>query len=346
MSDVAAIEVVRAERRVRFRREWIVGASLAAAAILVAAISLGVGGYTLSVPDLLATLVGQGSTKDEFVVLQLRLPRVTMAIVVGIAFAVAGALFQSLFANPLASPDIIGITAGASASAVAALLVFGLSGFAVSAWAFVGALVVAGSIYLLSSSAGLHGYRFVLVGIAVAFLVEAVLGYLLTRADVRDAQGALVWLVGSLSGVRWVDIAIAAGGVAVLLPVVAVLAPRLRALQLGEQSAAGLGVVVQPTRLALLFAAVGLAAIGTAAVGPVAFVAFVAGPIARRLVRSGGLALVHSALVGVLLVLASDFVAQHLLGGTQVPVGIVTGAVGAPYLLWILARSNRTRGES
>ena len=343
---MTAVDAVRESRRIRHRRELLVGGVLAAVAVAVAGVSLAYGGYTVSLPDLLATLVGQGTPKDDFIVLQLRLPRVVMAILVGVAFAVAGTLFQTLFSNPLASPDIIGITTGASAAAVAAILVFGLSGFAVSVWAFVGAMVVAASIYVLSWSAGLHGSRFVLVGIAFAFFVHAVLGYLLTRADVRDAQGALVWLVGSLSGVRWVDIAIAAGGLVILLPVIAWLAPTLRTLQLGDQSAAGLGVGVQGTRLLLLFAAVGLAAVGTAAVGPVAFVAFVAGPIARRLVATGALALVHSALVGAVLVLASDFAAQHLLGSTRVPVGIITGAVGAPYLLWILARSNRRRGDA
>lgn len=343
---MTAVETVRSSRRIRHRREVLVAAVLALVALAVAGVSLAYGGYTVSLPDLVGTLLGQGSPKDEFVVLQLRLPRVMMALVVGIAFAVAGTLFQTLFSNPLASPDIIGITTGASAAAVSAILVFGLSGFAVSIWAFGGALVVAAAIYLLSWSAGLHGNRFVLVGIAFAFFVEAVLGYLLTRADVRDAQSALVWLVGSLSGVRWVDIVVAACGLVVLLPVVVVLLPRLRTLQLGDASAAGLGVRVQPTRLVLLFAAVGLAAVGTAAVGPIAFVAFVAGPIARRLVGTGGLALVHSALVGIVLVLASDFAAQHLLGGTKVPVGIITGAVGAPYLLWILARSNRRRGDA
>ena len=338
--------IVRDTRLAKRRRELMVCAVLAAIALALALLGLVVGAYTVALPDLLATLVGQGSAKDDFIVLQLRLPRVTIAIVVGIAFALSGALFQALFSNPLASPDIIGITTGASSAAVAAILILGLSGLTVSLFAFVGALAVATAIYLLSSSGGASSYRFVLVGIAFAFLLHGVLGYLLTRADVRDAQGALVWLVGSLSGTRWVDIAVAGAGVAVLLPVVALLAPRLRVLQLGDSSASGLGVRVAPVRLGLLTVAVALAAVGTAAVGPIAFVAFVCGPIARRLLRTGGTGLVASALVGVVLVLGSDFAAQHLLGDTQVPVGIITGAVGAPYLLWLLARANRTRGDS
>lgn len=328
------------------RRGALVIGALAALVVAVAGVALAVGAYTVSPADLVATLLGQGSGRGEFVVMQLRLPRVVMGLIAGLAFALSGALFQSLLGNPLASPDIIGITGGASAAAVGASLLLGASGLMVSAAAFGGGMLVAALISLLSWRSGLTGNRFVLVGIACAFLVEGALGYLLTRADVRDAQSALVWLVGSLSGVRWPEILVAGLALVALLPVVVLLAPRLRILQLGDQSAAGLGLPVQAARGAVLATAVALAAVGTAAVGPIAFVAFVSAPIARRLARSGGLDLVPSALIGALLVLSADFVAQHLLpDGITVPVGIITGAVGAPYLLWLLATSNR-RGET
>ena len=336
----AAGASVARERAVRRRRTWLVTGVLLVLVLALATTALAVGAYVVSLPDLLATLSGVGEPRDEFIVLTLRLPRILLGMLAGLAFALAGGLFQALLGNPLASPDIIGIASGASAAAVAALLLFGLGGLAVAASAFAGAVLVATAIYLLAWRSGLTGYRFVLIGIAFAFLVQGVLGYLLTRADVRDAQSALLWLVGSLTGARWDDILLLGGALALLVPLVVLLAPRLSILQLGDQAAAGLGLGVQPVRLALLAVAVGLTAVATAAVGPIAFVAFVAAPIARRLV--GGLALLPTALVGMLLVLGSDFVAQHLLpGGVQVPVGIITGAVGAPYLLWILARSNR-----
>ncbi|CAN5159101.1 iron chelate uptake ABC transporter family permease subunit [soil metagenome] len=317
---------------------------LLAAVMLVSGAGLAIGAYVVSVPDLLAALAGLGAPKDEFIVLQLRLPRVLLGMLAGLALALAGGLFQSLLGNPLASPDIIGISGGASAGAVSALLLWGATGAAVSLSAFVGALLVAVAIYALSWRAGLTGYRFVLVGVAFAFLVQGLLGYLLTRADVRDAQGALVWLVGSLGGARREEIAVLAGSLALLLPLVAALVPRLRILQLGDATAAGLGVRVRTTRGALLAAAVALTAVATAAVGPIAFVAFASAPIARRVV--GGLALVPTALVGMLLVVTADLVGQHLLPrDIQVPVGIITGAVGAPYLLWLLATSAR-RGET
>jgi iron complex transport system permease protein len=341
-----SVDAVRDARTLRTRRELRVVVVLAGIVVVLAALSLAVGAYSVSLPDLVGTLFGQGRGRDNFIVLQLRLPRLTMGMLAGLAFAVAGALFQSLLGNPLASPDLIGITGGASISAVFAILVLGLSGFAVSGFAFVGALVVATTIYVLSWRSGIAGYRFVLVGIGIAFMVQASLGYLLTRADVRDAQGALVWMVGSLSGTRWVEVAVAAIVIGALIPIVAVLSRRLTTLQLGDDLARGLGLRVDLSRVLLLAVAVGLAAAGTAAVGPIAFVAFVSAPIARRIVRTGSLALVPSALVGIVLVVGADFVSQHLLpGGVQVPVGIITGAIGAPFLLWLLA-TNRSRGEA
>jgi iron complex transport system permease protein len=130
---------------------------------------------------------------------------------------------------------------------------------------------------------------------------------------------------------------------AILLPLVGLLAARISTLQLGDEAATSLGIRVERSRLALLVLAVALAAVATAAVGPLAFVAFVSAPIARRLVGTSGLALIQAGLVGALIATSSDFVAQHLLpGGLQLPAGIVTGAIGAPYLLWLLATANRT----
>ena len=319
-------------------------AALALVVVVLFLVGLSAGSYSISPSALLATLTGSGEPGDQFIVLTLRLPRVVLAVLVGVAFALAGGLFQSVLGNPLASPDVIGVTGGASAAAVLAILVLGLSGAPVALFAAAGALAVSAAIYLLAWRSGLHGYRFVLVGVAFAFLVEAVVSYLLTRADVRDAQVALVWLVGSLSGARWEDVALLGGGLVVLVPLLAILAPRLRVLQLGDDTATGLGLRTTAVRTGALTVAVALAALGTAAVGPVAFVAFASAPIARRIVGHG-LALVPTALMGAALVVGADLVGQHLLpGGQQVPVGIITGAVGAPYLLWLLARAQRTGG--
>jgi iron complex transport system permease protein len=173
-------------------------------------------------------------------------------------------------------------------------------------------------------------------------MVEGLLGFLLTRADLRSAQDALAWLVGSVSNATWPQILFVAVVIAVLAPVTAVLARQLRILQFGDDAARALGVRTERARLALLLVAVIFAATATSVAGPLAFVAFVSAPIARRIVGGGALALVPAALVGALVTTVADLVAQHLLpGNLELPAGIVTGLIGAPYLLWLLATSNR-----
>ena len=338
----AAAASVTVQRSGVRNRERTIILVVAAIAVVLMTVSLSVGAYTLPLPELLQTLIGQGSGSDNFIIFRLRMPRLALAVLVGAAFGVSGALFQTLLRNPLASPDIIGISGGASVAAAFSILVLGLSGAAVSLAAFAGALIVAAGIYLLAWRGGVTGFRFVLIGVGVAFMVQAVLGYLITRGDVREVQQALVWMVGGLGSASWPDIAVVTVALAMLLPLVRVFSARLRTLQLGDEAAGGLGVRPERTRLAILLLAVALVAVATAFVGPLAFVAFVSAPIARRMLATGGLALVPSALVGIVLVVAADFVAQHLLPGSlQVPAGIVTGLVGAPYLLWLLATTNR-----
>jgi iron complex transport system permease protein len=317
--------------------------TLAALALALFTASLALGAIGSQPSNLMGALFGGD---DSFTVLRLRLPRAVLAVLVGACLGIAGTVFQTLLGNTLASPDLIGVSQGASAAAVAAILLGGLSGAAVSLAAFVGAVVVAAAITLLSWRHGISSYRFVLIGIGFAFVVQALLGYLLTRSDVRDAQGALVWLVGSIGTPQWPVIGVTAAAAAVLALALVPLAPQLRMLQLGDDTATGLGVRVTRSRVLLTLVAVGFAAVAVAAAGPVVFVAFVAGPIARRITRSSGAALVGSALVGVVVVLAADFLGQRALPDVRVPVGIVTSLIGAPYLLWLLARGNRSRGSA
>jgi iron complex transport system permease protein len=342
----SALATLRAGRRSRRRRETVVASALAAALLGVAALSMTMGAFAISPADVVRVLLGGGEGIERFVVMDLRLPRLTMGVLVGAAFGVAGAVFQTVLGNPLASPDILGINWGASLAAVAGLLLLGMSGPAVSLMAFGGALAVAAAIYALAWRGGVTGHRFVLIGVAVAFMASAILNYMLTRSDVRDAQTALVWMVGSLGSAAWEEIAVAAVALAVLLPLAACLAGALRALQLGDDAATGLGVPAERARLGLILTGVALAAVGTAAAGPVAFVALVSAPIARRLAGTGGLALLPAAMVGALVVTLADLIALHLLpGDVQAPVGVVTGAVGAPYLMWLLAVSDRGEGR-
>jgi iron complex transport system permease protein len=341
----AAASVSR--HRARHRRR-LVTAALAGAVVVLFLINVLLGTYTVTIPDFVRLLAGERIPGASFIVMESKLPRAVIGTLIGIAFGIAGSIFQTMLRNPLASPDIIGISYGASASAVTAIVVFGATGLAVSASAMLGALGIALLIYLLSyrrSGPFAAGARLVLVGIGFAAMMQALVSYLMTRTDIRTAQDALVWLNGSLNSSNWDRVLVLAASLAVLLPAAALLARSLRGLEMGDDAAAGLGVRVAPSRLGLVVTAVLLAAVATAAAGPVAFVAFLSGPIARRMLRGAG-SLAVSALVGAVIVLAADFTGANLFplyltDGTSLPVGVVTGALGAPFLLWLLVTTNR-----
>ncbi|GAA1867639.1 FecCD family ABC transporter permease [Myceligenerans crystallogenes] len=332
---------VRSLRFARRRRLTLVlGVALVALAALATA-GLMLGDSDLTPLRAFGAAFGIGDRGDLFVVQRLRLPRVQAAILVGAAFGLAGALFQGTLRNPLASPDILGIGAGASLGAVTALLAFGLSGFAVAASAFGGATLVALAIWFFAWRRGLHSIRFVLVGVGFSYLCGSFLSWLLARADDREAASALMWTVGSVADVRDGEIGLLLAGVLTLALVAALLSRSQGPLALGDDNARALGVHVDAVRVGSLLTAVGLVALATSMAGPIAFVALVSPAIARRLLDDGTPALAASAAAGAVLTLAADLAGQHELFGVGAPVGIVTGLVGAPYLLWLLATNER-----
>ena len=339
MSDHALDALVQGRRR---RRTRVVAVSVVLAVIAFVAFcwSVAVGDYPIPIERVPSILAGDGTKLETFFVNELRLPRAVAALLVGVALGISGSIFQTLAGNPLASPDIIGITAGASAAAVFVLVFLNTSGTAVLVAALLGGLGSALLIYLLAWRRGITPYRLVLVGIGISTMTAAVTTYLLSRAELYEAREANLWLTGSLNGRGWeqsVPLLISMG---VLVPLAVLMVPGLRSLQLSDDTARGLGVRVDRTRTGLILVASALASVATAVAGPVAFVAFAAGPIARRLIN-GPLAIVTSGLVGGTLVLVADVIARELFAPTDVPVGIVTALVGAPYLLWLLARANR-----
>jgi iron complex transport system permease protein len=334
-------QVIARARAVRQARNLVVVIVLAVIVFVIFCVSLSLGDFKIPVIDVVKTLFGGGDKATEFIVNQLRLPRALTAILVGAALGISGAIFQSIARNPLASPDIIGVTYGASAFAVFAIVTLSLTGWAVAGFAIFGALITAFTMYLLAWRRGVSSYRLILVGIGIGAIATSVTSYLLTKARVEIAQQALIWLTGSLNGRDWSHVRTMAIMLVLAAPATMVLVHRLRILQLGDETAYGLGLRVEGTRLALIVVAVLLAAVATAAAGPIGFVAFVAPPIARWLTRSPGPAIVASALIGALVIALSDVVAQHALGNTQLPVGVVTGVIGAPYLMFLLARTNR-----
>ena len=313
-------------------------AGLTAALVGAFAARVLLGDYTFTIPDFFRILFGEQVPVSTFILMETKLPRAVLAVLVGLALGAAGSLFQMLLRNPLASPDIVGVSLGASAAGIFALLTLDLRDNAVSVFAVVGAVAVAGVVRWVAGTTG--GYRLVLVGVGLAAAMLSVVQYLLARSNTYDVQLALRWLVGSLNNVLWPTIGALAVALVVLLPLLAVLARSLPALQLGDDAAAGLGVGRHRTDQ-LLLVGVLVTAVAVAAAGPVAFVAFMAGPIARGFM-GGRHSLVAGALVGAVLMLLADYTAAYLIPGSVMPVGIVTGAVGGPFLLWLLARGAAT----
>jgi iron complex transport system permease protein len=215
---------------------------------------------------------------------------------------------------------------------------------AVSFVALAGAIITALAIYLLANRRGFAGARLILIGIGVAAMMQSVISYVLSRAAEWDLQAAMQWLAGSLNGATWDEVGPMAVASLVLVPLVLAQSRALAALRLGDDAAAALGVRVTVARVTLILAAVALLAFATAASGPVAFVAFMAGPIAARILGPGSSLLVPAGLVGALLVLTADLVGQFAFGN-RFPVGVITGVLGAPYLIFLLARTNRSGGS-
>lgn len=338
-ADAGALDAVRAARRAPARRRRLVVAGLAVVLVAVFAARVLLGDYTFTVPDFFRIVFGAEIPGASFILMEVKLPRALLGVGVGVAFGVAGAVFQAVLRNPLASPDVIGVSVGASASAVFAIVWFGLSGSAVSVAAVLGALACAVLVRLVAGPGG--GHRIVLAGIGLSAAMLSVVHYCFVRADEWDAQVVLRWLTGSVSQADWPGLRILAVILAVLLPLVAWASRALRALELGDDLAAGLGESTARRDLLLALATV-LAAVGVAAAGPIAFVAFLSGPLARFL-NAGRTTLLGSALVGATVVVAADYAADYAFADINLPVGVVTGAIGAPFLLWLLATGRTGR---
>lgn len=324
------------------QRAVAVSVILAVAIVTVGCWSISVGDFPISISQVVKSVFGQGSKEAEFIVGTLRLPRLLTGVMVGAALAVSGAIFQSLAQNPLASPDVVGFNSGAAVGAVFMIVVVGAGSLEVSIGAVAGGLLTATAVYLLAWNRGVQGYRLILVGIGIGFTMTSISDYLITRANIYDVQRAAVWLTGSLNGRSWEHVRPVGIGLLVLLPIALAYCRSLRLLELGTDTAAALGVRVGRVRLILILVGIGLAALATASAGPVGFVALVSPPVARRLVRAPGVTLIPCALFGGLLVVVADLAARRVLAPTEMPVGIMTAIIGAPYLLWLLTREIRT----
>ncbi|MFT8356832.1 MAG: iron chelate uptake ABC transporter family permease subunit [Bifidobacterium aquikefiri] len=330
--------------RASFKRAVMVIVSLFILALVLLYIDIIFGDSLYSFTDVMDVIASRAPSGITFVIGELRLPRALTAFACGALFGMAGASFQRLLHNPLASPDIIGITEGANTAAVFGIVVLGISGLELSAFAIVGGLTTAIVVALLTFHHGFAPQRLVLVGIAIGAMLNAIGSWMLIRADQWDIQSASRWLTGSLADSDWTYVIITMITLAIGLIAVMPLSRQLDMLRLGDDVAAGLGVKVGLSRAAIVIIAVLMLSIATSAVGPIAFVSFLAGPIAVRLIHSGSSAIATSGLVGSCLVLGSDVIAQHATG-TQFPVGVVTSVIGGPVLVVLMYFSMRKESQ-
>ena len=326
-------------------RSVLVSALLLLLTVGIGALSMTSGDFDVPLGDVVRSLVGHGDAGTDFILLDLRLPRVLTAVLSGAALGVSGAIFQSLTHNPLGSPDFIGLTVGSSTGALVVILVVGGSATTTAFGALIGCLVTSAAVYLLAFKGGTHGIRLVLVGVGVSAMLNAVNSYLITRARLEDAATAQVWMIGSLNGRGWQHVVPLGVTIAVLLPAALALGRRLSMLAVGDEMASSQGVPVERTRAALLVVAILLVAMATAATGPVAFIALAAPQLAARLTRSPDVGLVAAAAMGAFLLTGSDWAAQRVLAPTVLPVGMLTAAIGGMYLTWLLAHEWR-RGRT
>ncbi|OZM71237.1 iron ABC transporter permease [Amycolatopsis antarctica] len=314
---------------------------LVATALAVVAITYG--DYPLRLEQVLAALAGGGERFQQVIVVEWRLPVAVAAVTFGALLGIGGAIFQSLTHNPLGSPDVIGFDAGSYTAVVLTILVFGSGTYwSVAAAAIAGGLATAFLVYVLAYRRGVQGFRLIIVGIGVSAMLGAINSYLITRADVDDALVVGFWGAGSISRVSWTSMVPTLALAAAIVVAAALLAPTLRVLELGEDTAITQGARPGPARLALMTVGVATVALVTASAGPIGFVALIAPQVARRLTRSPGVSLLAAAAMGATLLacahLLSLVIAQFY---RAIPVGLISVCLGGIYLLWLLVREAR-----
>lgn len=335
---------VKMGRQRRARRWCGVMAVLVFIVVIGIAVTLMLGQSFTPPQDVLRVLIGENVPGASFTVGHLRLPRAVLSVLVGMSFGLGGVVFQIMLRNPLASPDIIGVSSGASAAAVFAIVILQLDGPAVSVFAVVAGLGVALLVYGLSSKNGVAGTRLILIGIGVSAMIESFIAYVLARAPAWDLQEAMRWLTGSVNAAQLGQTLLVFVALIFFGGILLSRGRDLEALRMSDDMAAAFGVRVGLTRITVIVCAVGMIAVATAVTGPIAFVAFLSGPIAARVIGPNGSILIPSALIGACLVLVGDYIGQFLLP-SRYPVGVITGALGAPYLIYLIIRVNR-RGSS
>lgn len=327
-------------------RTLVVCAAIVVASAGALVLAVGTGDFAIPADRVIRALFGVGDPGDVLVVHEWRLPRALSALLLGAALGIGGAVFQSLTRNPLGSPDVIGFGTGAYTGALIVILLLGGSYLGTAAGALIGGLATALVVYLLSAKRGVgrrgvQGFRLIIVGIGVSAMLSAFNTWMILRAEVEDAMQVAVWGAGSLNGMTWEQFWPTLVSVTVIAVAAGVLSERMHVLEMGDETAAALGLRAEATRLALMVTGVACVALVSSLAGPISFVALAAPQIAKRLTRSSGIGIAPAAFTGALLLIVSDYIAQRIYPTSPLPVGVVTVSVGGVYLVWLLIAEGR-----
>jgi iron complex transport system permease protein len=337
IDNIAFIEKGQKKRKKRY---WIVIIILLLLAIILCVLMMTVGNTFYSLGTVVQVLAGKDIENVTFTIRTLRLPRMIAGITIGFSFGLAGSVFQTMLRNPLANPNIIGITSASSAGAVFCILILHAGGGIVFGGSILVAMITAILIYLLSKLKKYSTGRLILVGIGFQALMNSAVSYFLLIGNENDIAGAIRWMSGSLNGVQMASIYLLLVVMVICVPLILYYSKSLKLLELGDESATTMGVNTNQARGILLVVSVILVAVATATTGPIAFVSFLSGPIAKRITGYGNSSPVIAGLFGVVLVLLADMIGQQAFA-IRFPVGVITGLLGAPYLIYLLIRMNQ-----
>ncbi len=302
-----------------------------------------IGKEKYSIETVIRVLIGEEIEGANFAISIIRLPRMLSGLLVGISLAIAGNIFQTILRNSLASPDVIGISTSSSAAAVFCILVLNYSGVIVSIISTIFGILISILIYMLSKGNVFSNNRLILIGIGVQTMLNALISYIMVNANEYDVPEALRWLSGSLNGIQMKSIPSLLIITIIFTFIILILEKHLKIMELGEDLSITLGVNTNLVRIILIISSVFIIAFSTSVTGPIAFISFLSGPIAKKLVGTGSKNLFISGLIGAILVLSSDLIGQFALN-TRYPVGVITGILGAPYLLVLLIKLNKKGG--
>ncbi|TNJ61590.1 iron ABC transporter permease [Paenibacillus hemerocallicola] len=336
---------VRALLSIRYKPAAIV-LMLLIGCLLTSIVSIGLGEMRISPVNVVRGVIGIGGDDYTLVIRKLRLPRVAVALLAGASLAAAGAILQGMIRNPLASPDILGVTGGASVAAIAFMnyLLGTVTIRLLPAAAMLGGIIVAGLLYALAWKRGVTPMRLVLVGVGVSALMSGMTTMLLLFNPRNEASQAYFWLTGSVYGANWEHVLTLLPWTALLLPWAFMLARQINVLQLGDEVATGAGSHVERNRLLLLLISVALAASAVSVAGGIGFVGLIAPHMARKLAGANFRVILPVAvLLGAIVVVLADLAGRVLFLPMDVPAGVFTSAVGAPFFIYLLYSRRNAR---